>query len=1121
MRPGDVLYGRYELSDELRVDHFPGAREAGLEAYRAVDKATLQPVVIKVFPIPSEPELKSFALALWDREVRTSHLATSGPKGNRLLRLLDARQDREKSMLVLVSEAGGQSLAELLAMDPRPGLLRPQNRADLWQAFLEVATALEALHSAGLIHRNVSPESIYLEETEETALFRLGDFSWSVYLHGLSRMIAEPSAQATMAGTAAWSKYVAPENLGEASTAGESFRSDLFSLGLVIAECLIGQVEQPPGDRLGWLGVFRDKIRASEGLDPDEKILLLSLLEPSPTGRPASAAEVVDAIRSILSGLSRELPLHADGPMTAAVDTRPESRFWKDLSRWMDIDGLGNRLDAFVQSEFTGAKAYPLPDGGGRLWILGRSGTPYRAIPYLNKRDNKENLGVAGLSLLYRPPEVPAEPLLILDKGVTLTTRGWEPPRGPSWAPYFLQARNAERRGEAVGTQDLLVKRLRLTLEAERELTARQVFAYRLVEPPRTERDRQTIEVELDRDAIDPEFGKLERPTIEAWFRAQFAEERLDVELSDIPSLATSMNPDRRWRIREFKEGNRLVLERLPGGESPPQSGWLKPWDLAYLIPLFRRKQRAVDLARHDDYLLRSLMEPESVTIFPTATGSEDLASEILGTRPLYLVQGPPGTGKTYWAARVILRMLEEDETSRILVSAKDHKPLDHLMEEVRSAVRELGLDPPPILLRLSRKVELKAEQIDTIEEDLDAATRKILERAAKWVPTVPAWEPLGREWRELVAEQLEGPSPVWEQIVQGGANVVFLTSTSASLRDLEKSPPFDLVIIEESGKAYATELLPPMRLGRRWLLIGDHQQLPPFQHYEMLAAARRRLDGDEEYQSMDEDSRIQFAQLLDEELRFFGSLFSRVQNAAYPYKPRGARQPALRLNEEWRMPPLLSELISTVYYGERFVVRTPDRPLPFRNPEFMASSPLIWLATPYCAGRNREGEERPAPEGGYTNRYEARVVDRLLGSLAPPPRGGGSIVVLSPYLAQVIALKHALGRYSNLPNFNPEFDVHTVDSFQGRQADVVVVSMVRNNDAEQSLQALGFLTADERMNVLLSRASHQLVVVGCLELLESFAGAPDALRLGQLAQFVRKKGMVVDAGMLLRRDRS
>src|SRR5438128_1686537 len=133
----------------MDVSHFPGAAQAGLEAFHALDLRSNENVVIKVFPLPADKELASFASALWDREVRITHLAASGLKGKALLMLLDVRRDRENSRLILLSEAGGKSVAELLLERPRPALFLPENRQILWQAFLELSKALEALHSAG------------------------------------------------------------------------------------------------------------------------------------------------------------------------------------------------------------------------------------------------------------------------------------------------------------------------------------------------------------------------------------------------------------------------------------------------------------------------------------------------------------------------------------------------------------------------------------------------------------------------------------------------------------------------------------------------------------------------------------------------------------------------------------------------------------------------------------------------------------------------------------------------------------------------------------------------------------------------------------------------------------
>jgi hypothetical protein len=108
--------------------------------------------------------------------------------------------------------------------------------------------------------------------------------------------------------------------------------------------------------------------------------------------------------------------------------------------------------------------------------------------------------------------------------------------------------------------------------------------------------------------------------------------------------------------------------------------------------------------------------------------------------------------------------------------------------------------------------------------------------------------------------------------------------------------------------------------------------------------------------------------------------------------------------------------------------------------------------------------------------------------------REGGrrpTLAVLSPYKAQVSKLRSKIYSNRDLAHLDAfatvregrEF-VGTVDSFQGSEADLVIVSLVRNNPRTGS-SALGFLRDRRRMNVLLSRAKSQLILVGSLSFLE------------------------------------
>ena len=120
-------------------------------------------------------------------------------------------------------------------------------------------------------------------------------------------------------------------------------------------------------------------------------------------------------------------------------------------------------------------------------------------------------------------------------------------------------------------------------------------------------------------------------------------------------------------------------------------------------------------------------------------------------------------------------------------------------------------------------------------------------------------------------------------------------------------------------------------------------------------------------------------------------------------------------------------------------------------------------------AGR---GFEESTPEGSDSKQNEgeaelaAAEVERVLALGAAP----AEVAVISPYDAQVQRLRHLLAA-----RVEEGLEVDTVDGFQGREKEAVVVSLVRSNDTGE----VGFLADVRRMNVALTRARAKLVVVG------------------------------------------
>jgi hypothetical protein len=150
-------------------------------------------------------------------------------------------------------------------------------------------------------------------------------------------------------------------------------------------------------------------------------------------------------------------------------------------------------------------------------------------------------------------------------------------------------------------------------------------------------------------------------------------------------------------------------------------------------------------------------------------------------------------------------------------------------------------------------------------------------------------------------------------------------------------------------------------------------------------------------------------------------------------------------------------------------------------------ASPIIVLDVPSLSVVKRRAFEQTAKRS-YRNDVEATAVLTAMQKLRPVIREGNpvpTLVVLSPYLAQVSHLERLLKPHIDIPTgtllgfASPRGDgkfVYTSDSFQGGEADVVVASLVRNN-VLVGTRALGFIKNPQRLNVLLSRAKHKLVL--------------------------------------------
>ncbi len=320
-------------------------------------------------------------------------------------------------------------------------------------------------------------------------------------------------------------------------------------------------------------------------------------------------------------------------------------------------------------------------------------------------------------------------------------------------------------------------------------------------------------------------------------------------------------------------------------------------------------------------------------------------------------------------------------------------------------------------------------------------------------------------EWRETIQTR---PQALYPTLIRS-ADVVGATcigvATDARFEDLE----FDLVIADEAGQIQVMDLLVPLVRARRAVLVGDHLQLPPLVEPEISEKIRER-----------EPENAELGEWLEK------SLFERLIQA--PGTPVSHK---VMLDTQYRMPRPIADFISTQFYGGNY--RT-GRDIPHADPFF--GSPLVFIDT---MKEVRHFEQRATDGQGYSNPTEAHIISDLVLAYAQKGIEAGVIV---PYKNQAEAIRRELRRRD--PTLGEDAlitRIATVDSFQGREQDVILFGFTRSNADGR----IGFLTELRRLNVSLTRARRQLVLVGDSLTLTSTPDAPFARLAQSLVERVRK----------------
>ncbi|MCX4598348.1 AAA domain-containing protein [Streptomyces sp. NBC_01549] len=437
----------------------------------------------------------------------------------------------------------------------------------------------------------------------------------------------------------------------------------------------------------------------------------------------------------------------------------------------------------------------------------------------------------------------------------------------------------------------------------------------------------------------------------------------------------------------------------------------------------------------------------------------------------LETVAANSGQQARHLKAALLLEELASVAANVAHVSARLEELANQPVPDRTTSARELGEEVVTTRARREQLLDQRAELFTevqstldgelTLREDLSAADARDAVEALLG-PSGPGRElmnllRLQGEWLQRIGtDQNLIAGFLRTRHVIGGTALGFLGHPAA--RDLE----FDLCIFDEASKATATEALVPLARAKRWVLVGDTNQLPP-------------IDED-----LLRDDKIMSDHQLIPEL---------VMTTLFQYFANSTEAPVKHLlREQYRMTPAIGNMISSCFYGGKLISPN-DHVLPGYD---TVNKPVLWLDTSTLPGRRES--ERSTAETSISNRLEAQlamrrleVIDQAIDKqvIKTPAGKRLDVLVIAPYGRQVEELTRRLAS-RKLKHVTPE--VLSVDAVQGRECDLVVFSVTRSNVRGH----FGFLGQPywRRINVALSRARYGLIIVGDAGFCRSKPGA-------------------------------
>ena len=430
-----------------------------------------------------------------------------------------------------------------------------------------------------------------------------------------------------------------------------------------------------------------------------------------------------------------------------------------------------------------------------------------------------------------------------------------------------------------------------------------------------------------------------------------------------------------------------------------------------------------------------------------------------LSCENFFLIHGPFGTGKT----RTLVELISQEtrQGHKVLATAESNAAVDNILERLmdnkKLTLTRLG-HPQRVSKhnitqtlaykvenhKLNKKIKKIHKKIDNMIEKRKVHTKPtpqyrrgygdydILHMASKGkggrgissekMKSMAKWIEINQEIDEAHDEIKRIENRMIKDIIDS-SDVILATNSSSALEAIARVK-FDVAVIDEASQATIPSVLIPIAKAHRFILAGDHKQLPPTIISDRAEALSKTL----------------FEELI----------------RIYPFKSQ-------LLDIQYRMNSLLMKFPNEEFYDNGLKSDSSVDDIKIRDilDSHQDEEALLFIDTSDIAD-NRERHLKDSKS--IVNEIEAEIAIRIADDYLSDGVNESDIGIISPYADQVKIIQE-----------NTEIEVKTVDGFQGREKEIIIISTVRSNDNGN----IGFLSDLRRLNVAITRAKRKLIIIG------------------------------------------